>query len=490
MLEFFCFDKNAKPIRDREGNLILKPHDESKELLWLNNGLKYEYSNSYYILKARAITANLVNNNPGFRASCKKEEMNTNKSFLEAQYRNKLIFDDLNLSDYKLKDTIPICHVLNTLEAFRENMIVKELRWKETCMSESENFEQYFNKLKKLNQDNSFVRIEKYSDLVDMCRNLTKVSEDDAHTIIDFHTINLKNNKSRRLDQRPIIRVGEICLILPWFMKLINTHILILNNLIQNVNLKKTFGKLVEEKLVEEFCEPFNAKSFNQVKEKGDYDCLAYKDGVLFVIQAKATHIRASLKDNFLFTEREITKAKRQIDKNLVDLNENFEVIRNKLKIKETSIGQLQIFPLIVTTSFEKDGETLVSSFDPKYKIHKISLFELQIILRGEEQNMFDYNEVFFNQAVQYNQGKRRYSAQEIIAMIQTNQVWAKIDASPISINEKYYTISNSTANQLCDESIRELGKGNVDNALHLILEAIKQHPSNAKFYCHLGDIN
>jgi|GEM_PF-3407971 len=491
VLEFFCFDKNAKPVRDKDTNLILKPQDESKELLWVKNGNKYEYWNSYYILKGRDLTLDLVNSNPNFRATCNSEVQFINQAnFLTAQYRDKLFYEDLNLSNYKLKDNISICHIVNTLEALKENMIVAELNCKENFMSESENFEHYRNKLKKLNLDNSFVRIEKYNDLVNMCRALNKVSEDVAHSIIDFHTTNLQNNKSKQLDQKPIVRIGEICLILPWFMKLISPHITTLNNLIQNAGLNEDFGKLIEKKLVHEFKKNFTAKSFKQVNKEGDYDCLVYKDGVLFVIQTKATHIRASLKDNFLFTEREINKAKHQIDKNLIDLHENFESIRDRLGIKETSIDELQIFPLIVTTSFEKDGETLISSFDPKYKIHKISLFELQIILRGEEQNMFDYNEVFFNQAVKYKQGKRRCSAQEFIAMIQTNQVWAKIDASPISINEKYYTISNSTANQLCDESIRELRKGNVDNALLLISEAIKQNSSNAKFYCHFGDIN
>ncbi|WP_209319919.1 tetratricopeptide repeat protein [Ancylomarina longa] len=495
VFEFFCFDKNAKPIRDRKGNLILKPQDENKELLWVKNGNKYEYWNSYFILKGRDLTFELVNSNPNHRATCNSEEQFIDQAnLLTAQYRNKLVYEDLNLSGYKLKDSIPLCHVVNTLEAFRENTITKELSWKEHCMSESEDFEHYCSKLKGLNLDNCFVRIEKYTDLEKMCMSLTKLDQLGASTILDFHTTNLQSDKSKQLDLKPIIRIGEVCIMLPWFMQLINAHIVTLNNLIQNVNLKETFGKLVEEKVVNEFGDSFgtnSTKSLNHVNKKGDYDCLAYKDGVLFVIQVKSTHIRASLKDNYLFTEREIAKAKYQIDKNLLDLNENFRVIRDELKIKEASIDQLQIFPLIVTTSFEKDGETFISSFDPKYKIHKISLFELQILLRGEEQNLFDYNSVLFsNNIAMYTLGKRRNSAREIIEIIENNRVWAKINSSPISINKKYYTISNSTGEQLCDESIREYGKGNDDCALILISEAIKQNPSNPKFYCHLGDIN
>lgn len=496
VLEFFCFDKNAKPIRDREGNLILKPQDENQELLWLKNGIKYEYWNCYYILKGKDLTFELVNSNPNIRATCNSEEQFINQTnFLAAQYRNKLIFEDLNLTDYQLKCGTPICHVVNTLEAFRENAIVKELNSKESLMSESRDFEHYCHKIKELRLDDCFVRLENYTDLVKMCMSLTKLDQPSASTIIDLHTTNLQSSHSaKQLDLKPIIRIGDVCIILPWFMQLINSHISALNNLIKNANLGESFGKIIEKKVVKEFGDSFGtnrAKSFDQVNKKGDYDCLAYKDGVLFVIQAKATHIRASLKDNSLFTEREITKAKRQIDKNLLDLHSNFESIRDKLGIIETSIDQLQIFPLIVTTSFEKDGETFISLFDSKFKIHKISLFELQIILRGEEQNRFDYNTFLYsNDTAQYKKGKRRNSAREIIEIIENKQVWEEINSSSILINKKYYTIANSITEQLCDESIKEFGNGNVDSALLLISEAIKQNPSNPKFYCHLGDIN
>ncbi|WP_321307257.1 tetratricopeptide repeat protein [Marinifilum fragile] len=495
VLEFFCFDKNACPGRDEEGNLLLKVQNDQKEKLWIRNGLKYQAWHLYYLQKSATHYQSDMVNNLSFARSLYKDEkqFDLQSEFHASQYRNKYFFKDLNLSTHKLKCGTALFNVVNNLEALRSNVMIKELRPKEILMGMCRDFKMYRDKLKQFSLDNNFIRLENYDDLVKKCMNFTKIDKDEAQSILDFQVTNLTNcnSKEKKVDLKPIIRIGNICLILPWLFKMLTPAISIINELVTNTELKSRYGSVIEEQVIREFYKSnYSVDGFDQINKKGDYDCLAYKDGVLFVIQTKATHIRASLKDNFLFTEREINKAKHQIDKNLVDLHANFKSIRDRLGIKEVSIDKLQIFPLIVTTSFEKDGETLVSSFDPKYKIHKISLFELQIILRGEEQNMFDYNEVFFNQTVQYKQGKRRCSAQEFIAMIQTNQVWAKIDASPISINEKYYTISNSTANQLCDESIRELGKGNVDNALLLISEAIKQNSSNAKFYCHLGDIN
>ena len=118
----------------------------------------------------------------------------------------------------------------------------------------------------------------------------------------------------------------------------------------------------------------------NNQEKITDIDCLAYKDGVLFFIELKSTYFRATLKE-VLDNGIAMKKAGEQLQKVENYLKSHPDFLKNTLGI-DKSIDEVQLYPLIVSTSFENDYETFNG-------YRKISLFELNIILNNEKMLLF-----------------------------------------------------------------------------------------------------
>ncbi len=113
-----------------------------------------------------------------------------------------------------------------------------------------------------------------------------------------------------------------------------------------------------------------NAKyKMSQDKVKAEFDLMVYEDGVLLLIELKRTKLRVSLDESYFERQGTLAKAARQLKKGQ-------EIIKNDKQwleeILDTSIpGNLQIIPLIVSTSFEHDHE-LIDNVAIKVSLHEV----------------------------------------------------------------------------------------------------------------------
>lgn len=452
--EWYSFDDNIKFSRDEENNLMIIPNNQDEEIQWKKNGTKYEYFNTYYLLKSRDEIK-----------SHSKNDMYSYKFNIDVlKNRNRRLLNDFNISNETLKLDAPISYYSDFLE-----ILCQEILNDEKC---------YFEK--------------KYEDLVNATIYLLEIPKEQASSIIDFFTYNLsKSVKGFNIDHKPLIRYGDNILFLSPLIRCITASHTTINNIFKSQNKFHSHpGKLVEQKIIDEFkFSDFTALSINQKSSKGDYDCIAYKDGVLFLVQVKSTYLRTTVKDNYLFTSREIAKASNQIDRNIKDLYDNFDLIKEDIGFSENSIKELDVVPLIITTSFENDGKIISSNFNKNIKIHKICLFELLVILRNEEEYLYNYSNIPEQTNLPYiPEVKRRKDSKDIKNCIINSNIWKLLKSEDYPVTQKYVVELSSTG-KLFDKSIKESECGNIEKAKYSILEAIALKPKVSKYHTHLGDL-
>jgi len=105
---------------------------------------------------------------------------------------------------------------------------------------------------------------------------------------------------------------------------------------------------------------------------KGEVDLLAYKDGYLFVVEAKLTYFRNQLHGIYAL-EDTFEKAGNQLCRAMIAIEKEFASVKEALSIP-IEHEELVVMPLIVSTTPEFDFE--------KYSgCHKLSQFELQGLL-------------------------------------------------------------------------------------------------------------
>ena len=213
-----------------------------------------------------------------------------------------------------------------------------------------------------------------------------------------------------------------------------------------------------------------NEKKFKNAEtgEEGDLDSLAYKDGVLFVIEAKQTGLNVTLEDAFNEYSNTFLKGASQLNKAIKFIEFDFMNIRKKLKIKETRFNDLKIYPLIISTSFESD-HTLIAWGEKNFL--KISWHELMSILIDEN------------------------NPRKIIESIESNEFWKFLDNLPTpSITDKSIAISSLSIIKLPDshslfsKAIDYFDDRKYMDAIAFMNQAIDKDENNSDFYVFLGD--
>lgn len=494
VLEYYCYDQNIKPTRDANDDLYLTPENNEIEQKWIVNGNKYDYWNGYYYLEGyKTLATEMKEKQVSF---IDQEDYNINSDFSASIYRNKQFIYDLNLNDLEIENNIPLYPVMHFLDMLKGNIVKKELEPKmeffRRYYSYEESIKNYAISLKK--QGIPFfgnIRIETYTELIERCQNIFKKDYKIAQTIVDFHICDLSKKDITSIKDKPIIKIGNICYISTWLFDIITPSQTTINSLFKNKDkLKISPGHKVEEKICMEFeNNGFTTLTENQINNKGDYDCLAYKDNVLFVVQAKSTYFRTTLKENYITTSRDIKKAASQIDNNLKDIYENFDKLKELLKITQDKIENIKIFPLIITTSFEEDGTNIQSQFYKDITIHKTSLFELEVILQGKEKSIISFEEMAtFSVKPNLSENIPRTNPLDVINYIENERVWTKLKS--IAFPEKeLYLIQKSPANKLFNDSINQFKNGDLKQAVQLVKDAIEIKPKQAKFHALLGDL-
>ena len=222
------------------------------------------------------------------------------------------------------------------------------------------------------------------------------VSESDRENIESFYTFDLKefNNtneeKLPNIFEKPLLKLDDLVLIMPFILGSQNLFTSIINNLL-NVHFKRTKYRKEEVQQSENYLlklfQKLNFKAianyelpFSKDYDLGDIDLICTKDDYLFVLELKSTYIRTSFENIWNYKSNVLRKAssqlnkrKRLIDKLIKDNNQEF---------KELFGFPKNIVYLIIDTSFEFDHEM----FDENLKI---SMFELINLLNGDNKEFY-----------------------------------------------------------------------------------------------------
>ena len=240
-----------------------------------------------------------------------------------------------------------------------------------------------------------------------------------SSTIKGFNRFFIKTD----INTRPLIEMNDYLFSFTSIIALTNLIPLAINNIV-DVNDKQIVHKDISEKFENSISNLFKNQDFNilhidkkkfvsinkEYSPQGDFDTLAYKDGHLFIIEAKLTHFRLSLSNSHYLTENAFVKAAFQLDKGITFIKDNFAIIKKLLNIKEDSFDDLIVSPYILSFSFENDHKTFKWS-DKEFL--KISWFELKTILYKESDPALIKNH------------------------IELNSLWKSLDSIPLqSVNE------------------------------------------------------
>jgi len=170
-------------------------------------------------------------------------------------------------------------------------------------------------------------------------------------------------------------------------------------------------------------------------KKDGEVDIFAYKDGHLFIIEAKLTYFRLTPK-NIQEHKSKLEYGGRQLSKTIKAIPNRFDEIADILSIPRP-FTELTTVPLIVSTSLEFDGYSF--SGHPK-----ISLFELQCLLKPQrtallqitKRNFPDIKEDILSKVFEIKNRmwhtkstdeETALSPSQLVRAIKTNKIWEDI---------------------------------------------------------------
>jgi len=159
-------------------------------------------------------------------------------------------------------------------------------------------------------------------------------------TIIDFLTTDTSKSKQNvDISLNPFLRIGEKIYWLSSFSKDRKWENLLHRKLwrekiINQQEISSKNEKNVSEKFIDAGFNSISSYNYNWNSNKGEIDVLAYKDKTLFVVELKNTIVFEKMLHNKNYETRMFhTKAADQLDRAVNYINENFDLLKEKLDI-------------------------------------------------------------------------------------------------------------------------------------------------------------
>lgn len=247
------------------------------------------------------------------------------------------------------------------------------------------------------------------------------ISTWDKHYVSKYH-------QDDPISLNPIFKIGSWYFYLPSILQLYYSHTVLVNRIklfSRQTKNQRDLANAIENNIDEIFqirdfktLINWNPKS-SKYPDAGEIDLLAYKDNILFVIEAKSTYIRDTMAKSYQHMINNQMKAGRQLKRKVKAIQEelqNNQELREKLSITN---NKTEIIPLIVDTSIENDHQTFYGSL-------KISIEELIIAISDHK----DFLDIQFLQK-NWDQiepfsfyPNDSFSASRFIEVIRNNEVW------------------------------------------------------------------
>lgn len=271
-----------------------------------------------------------------------------------------------------------------------------------------------------------------------------------AARILDFWTSDwallaaqMRNSQTGlrpELLERPILKLGQCLVQLPWLVGLQNNSTAAINNL-RRLGARRGEAREETKRIEASLSEALEACGFRVALNwhppmethgnAGEVDLICARDGVVFVIEVKSTFLRKSQRDAWLHAATTLRRAGQQLQRKVAAVSKALEQdseLRRGLGIELPGVGA-SIHGWIVDTSIERDHERFSGFL-------KLSLEELFIALRDDRRLLADLEGMFRGDGAQGNAERATaefhslslypsgFTARRFIEVIEAEAVW------------------------------------------------------------------
>jgi hypothetical protein len=247
-----------------------------------------------------------------------------------------------------------------------------------------------------------------------------------------------------QLYERPIVKMGQQLIELPWIFGLQNNSTAAINNL-RRLGARRGESRAETRRIEERLCALFESRGFrvalnwNPAEEMdagvGEVDVICARDQVVLVLEVKSTFIRKSQRDAWLHKSTTLRKAGGQLRRKVPAVQRALAEGPDLARVLDLERGtsSLSFHGWIVDTSIEWDHQRFGGFL-------KVSLEEVLIALRDDRHLLNDPDGIFSGryegmefrtrddtqrQATLYPTG---FSAQGFVDVIEKQLVWEAYD--------------------------------------------------------------
>jgi Holliday junction resolvase-like predicted endonuclease len=238
------------------------------------------------------------------------------------------------------------------------------------------------------------------------------------------------------LFERPILKMGQTLLQLPWVVGLQNNSTAAINNL-RRLGARRNEARAETQRIETRLGAVLEKRGFKVVLNwhppvgpdgnAGEVDVICSRDGVILVLEVKSTYLRRSQQDAWQHETTTLRKAGQQLQRKVAAVQLALASAPELAPLLglETGVPATQISGWIVDTSIECDHQRFGGFL-------KISLEELLIALRDDRHLLHDQSGMFVPTAPAahaelqslYPQG---FSAGRLMEVVEAQAVWQDI---------------------------------------------------------------
>jgi len=242
------------------------------------------------------------------------------------------------------------------------------------------------------------------------------------------------------LFERPILKLGDLLVQLPWLVGLQNNSTAAINNL-RRLGARRGEARDETRRIEERLGRLFEVQGFRVAMNwhppaqndpnAGEVDLICAQDGIVLVMEIKSTFLRRSQRDAWLHATTTLRKAGQQVTRKVSAVQ---RALVEEVELASTlgidnSAAPLTLHGWIVDTSIEHDHQRFSGFL-------KVSLEEILIALRDDRHLLNDPDGIFSGrhrdiEPVQVNDERRKitlypdgFSAARFIEVIESGSVW------------------------------------------------------------------
>ena len=453
----FSYDHSIEFVRVGE-RLEIKELDPAARAAWDRNGRKVSALHTYWYY--RAVDA-FVDSGMATRqiGSAENHELNQ-VAYVKALRTQLQLTDVYGVSDTvttEAGDTVPLFQALLSLELMN---VFFQRDFLETFMKHLHSTGNWakalsmlaFNGLRDGNQNRFPLtwssRDDKIANIVGWTITAEHANGNPRHAaaVVDFWTSDLSKLATQLrngtgglkpdLLERPILKMGQTMVQLPWVVGLQNNSTAAINNL-RRLGARRNEARAETQRIETQLGAMLKQRGFKVVLNwnppmgpdgnAGEVDVICARDGTVLVLEVKSTYLRRSQRDAWHHETTTLRKAGQQLQRKVPVVQlalANDPELAQQLGLK-TRRPVTQICGWIVDTSIECDHQRFGGFL-------KISLEELLIALRDDRHLLHDLSGMYSPIAPAagaepqslYPQG---FSAERLMEVVQTQAVWEEL---------------------------------------------------------------